>query len=125
LTKIDYPYIVWIMARESDEIVLTFLEQLFMGSILLEGNNAYGAQIYDKSTELAKPTKVAYGSLYPTLERLEKRGFLSSSFGTPIPERGGKARRYFQVTAVGQRALRHSEAASRRILDGLREAWGM
>lgn len=105
------------------ETILTFIEYLYMAAILLQENNAYGAQIFDKSVELASPTKVAYGSLYPTLERLERKGFLRSTVGEPIPERGGKARRYFQVTASGQRALRRSEAASRRVSNGLREVW--
>jgi len=96
-----------------------------MTAILLLDNDAYGAAIYDKAAELARPGKVSYGSLYPTLERLEKKGFLASAFGDPIPERGGKARRYFSLTGRGQAVLRQSGNVSQRIVERLSEAWGM
>ena len=95
-----------------------------MTAILLQHNDAYGAAIFDRASELAKPARVSYGSLYPTLERLEQKGFLKSKFGDPIPERGGKSRRYFSVTGAGQAALRRSEARADNIRSGLAEAWG-
>jgi DNA-binding PadR family transcriptional regulator len=107
-----------------NEDLLSALESLLMTAILLQLNNAYGAAIFDRACEQAKPAKVSYGSLYPTLERLEKKGFLKSKFGDPIPERGGKSRRYFSVTAAGQAALRRSEAFADKIRSGLAEAWG-
>ena len=57
----------------------------------------------------------ARGALYTALERLEVKGCLRSTMGEPLPERGGRARRYFCVTPTGLRALRHS----RRVLLGL------
>ncbi len=106
------------------EDLLTTGECLLMAAILLKENKAYGAAIFETASDLAKPTKVSYGSMYPTLERLEKRGFLTSVFGDPIAERGGKARRYFSVTAAGEAALRRSESLARQISSGLAEAWG-
>ncbi len=107
-----------------NEDLVTLEQSLLMTAILLQNNDAYGAAIFDRACELAKPAKVSYGSLYPTLERLEKKGFLKSKFGDPIPERGGKSRRYFSVTAAGQAALRRSEALAGKIHSGLAEAWG-
>jgi PadR family transcriptional regulator, regulatory protein PadR len=109
----------------ADEVLLTTVEQLLMAEILLEENDAYGSSIYDKAVEIAKPTKVSFGSLYPTLDRLERRGFLKSRISDPIPERGGRSRRYFSVTGSGQKALKHSEALSRRIMGTLQDAWGI
>jgi DNA-binding PadR family transcriptional regulator len=106
------------------EDLLTTVECLLMAAILLQENKAYGAAIFDRAGDLAKPTKVSYGSMYPTLERLEKKGFLTSVFGDPIAERGGKARRYFSVTAAGEAALQRSELLARKISSGLAEAWG-
>lgn len=97
-----------------------------MTAILSESNDAYGAAVFDKACELAKPEKVSYGSLYSTLERLERKGLLSSRVGTTTPERGGRPRRYFSVTAAGSRALKKADALSRRIsgeLSELSEAW--
>jgi DNA-binding PadR family transcriptional regulator len=109
------------MPKEVD--ILTMVEWLFMAAILRNNNNGYGSSIFDTATELARPAKVSYGSLYPTLERLERRGFLSSSFSDPIPERGGRSRRYFSVTAAGQRAIKRSESLAKSIAQV--EAWGV
>ena len=46
--------------------------------------------------------------MYATLARLEAKGFVSSRFGDPTPERGGKARRFFRVEEEGGEALRRS-----------------
>jgi PadR family transcriptional regulator PadR len=110
------------MAREED--ILTTVEWLLMAAIMRNDNNAYGSGIFDIASELARPIKVSYGSLYPTLERLERRGFLSSSFSEPTPERGGRSRRYFSVTASGQKAMKRSEMLARRIV-GADAAWGI
>jgi PadR family transcriptional regulator PadR len=122
LTIADFPYIVRLMARDED--VLTTVEWLLLAAIMRNDNSAYGSVIFDTATELARPIKVAYGSLYPTLERLERRGFLSSSFSEPTPERGGRSRRYFNVTASGKKAMKRSEMLARRIV-GTDAAWGI
>jgi PadR family transcriptional regulator, regulatory protein PadR len=62
---------------------------------------------------------VARGALYTALERLEGKGCLRSRMGDPTPERGGRARRYFTVTALGLRALRSTHAALGRLSQGL------
>ena len=62
---------------------------------------------------------VARGALYTALERLENKGCLRSRMGDPTPERGGRARRYFTVTALGLRALRSTHAALARLSQGL------
>jgi PadR family transcriptional regulator PadR len=62
------------------------------------GDNAYGVPI---SEELEKRTgrDVAIGSVYAALERLEDKGFVASELGEPTAERGGRAKKYFHVTA--------------------------
>lgn len=62
---------------------------------------------------------VARGALYTALERLEAKGCLRSRMGDSTPERGGRARRYFTVTALGMRALRSTHAALARLSRGL------
>jgi PadR family transcriptional regulator PadR len=49
------------------------------------------------------------------LERLESKGLVSSSLGDPTPARGGKAKRYFQITKAGLNQVQES----RRILSDL------
>lgn len=110
------------MAREED--ILTTVEWLLMAAIMRNDNNAWGSVIFETAGKLARPIKVSYGSLYPTLERLERRGFLSSSFSEPRPERGGRSRRYFSVTASGAKAMKRSESLARRLV-GADTAWGI
>jgi PadR family transcriptional regulator PadR len=48
---------------------------------------------------------VSFGAVYTTLERLERKGYVSSRMGEPTQERGGRAKRYFRIEAPGVRAL--------------------
>jgi PadR family transcriptional regulator PadR len=49
---------------------------------------------------------VARGALYTTLARLEDKGLLRSSLGDATPVRGGRPKRYYEVTPAGRDALR-------------------
>ena len=111
------------MANRESNDVLTMVEWLLLASILKNDNDAYGAVIYEAATELAAPTKVAYGTLYPTLERLERKGLLTSRTSEPIKERGGRSRRYFSANAQGKRAFADAEAFAQRVAK-TRLAWG-
>lgn len=62
---------------------------------------------------------VARGALYTALERLETKGCLRSRMGDPTAERGGKARRFFTVTAVGVKAIRAMHASLTNLSRGL------
>lgn len=62
---------------------------------------------------------VARGALYTALERLEAKGCLRSRMGDASAERGGRARRYFTVTARGMAALKATHAALANLTRGL------
>ena len=98
----------------SSEIYLGELEQPLLLIVLRLGEEAYANPIRDMLTSAAG-RELARGALYTALERLEVKGCLRSTLGDPLPERGGRPRRYFTVTAAGLRALRQS----RRIWLGL------
>ena len=65
---------------------------------------------------------VARGALYTTLDRLVNKGYLKSRNGEPTPERGGRAKRYFEVTVSGYEALRVSRQALLSLWQGLESA---
>jgi DNA-binding PadR family transcriptional regulator len=67
--------------------------------------------------------ELSIGAVYATLERLEAKGYVSSSVGEPTPERGGRAKRLFRPEAQGQRALRSTQDAMRRMTEGLKNRW--
>lgn len=62
---------------------------------------------------------IARGALYTTLDRLESKGLVRSRMGDASPERGGRPRRYYRVTAAGLRALRESRAGLLNLWRGL------
>jgi DNA-binding PadR family transcriptional regulator len=54
-----------------------------------------------------------------TLDRLEKKGLLSSYQTEPTAERGGRAKRCYQVTKPAMAALRESRRALLNLWEGL------
>ena len=104
--------------------VLGEFEQMVLLAILGLGDSAYTVQIREELATRARRT-IARGALYTTLEQLERlKGYLRSRFGDPIAERGGRARRYFTVTARGLAALRASRDALRSMYRGLETILG-
>jgi PadR family transcriptional regulator, regulatory protein PadR len=77
-------------------------------AVMRLGDEAYGVPIAD-TIEEASGREVAAGSIYITLDRLESKGFVTSRLGESTPERGGRAKTYFQVTAQGVRAVRAAQ----------------
>jgi DNA-binding PadR family transcriptional regulator len=83
---------------------LTNAELLVMLAILRLENNTYGVPIVE---ELARHNqRMSVATMYVALSRLESRGLVASEKGEATPERGGKAKRYFRVTAKGLRQVR-------------------
>ena len=66
------------------------------------------AVVIDPVLDIEKRTRreVSYGAVYTTLGRLRRKGFVSRELGEPTPERGGRAKQYFQVEPAGRAALR-------------------
>jgi len=85
-------------------------ELMVMLAILRLGRQAYGVPI---AAEIAERTgrEMLQGSVYAVLERLEARGLVGSRLGDATPERGGRAKRYFMLTAEGVRQVREAQHA--------------
>jgi DNA-binding PadR family transcriptional regulator len=98
-------------------------ELLVMLTVIRLGEGAYGVPI---SQEIERHTgrDVAFGTVYSTLERLQKKGLLRSHLGDATPERGGRAKRYFQATATGLRTVRETKQSSIGLWRGVRELVG-
>src|SRR3990170_2205228 len=97
------------MARHN-EFLLGTLEQIVLLATMRLGDDAYGMTIRD---EIKKRTgrAVSFGAVYVTLQRLEDKGLVFSWVGEPTAERGGRAKRFFQVTANGRQAVRKVQDA--------------
>ena len=96
-------------------------EQMVLLAVLCASQGdgeAYGVTIH---AELERRTRrrVARGAVYMTVDRLEKKGLLTSSLTEPLPERGGRARRCYRVTKPALAALRESRRALLSLWEGL------
>ena len=85
-------------------------EHMILLAILRLGDEAYGMSIRDE-LETQAGREVTRSAAYITLERLTKKGYLETRMGDPSPERGGRAKRYYELTAAGKEALRESGKA--------------
>ena len=89
-------------------------QQQVLYVLLRLGEKAYGMSIWQELEERTGEAKTI-GAVYSTLERLERRGFVSSRMGDPTPERGGRAKRYYSITGAGASALQESERVVRSL----------
>ena len=98
-------------------------ELLVMLTVIRLGDDAYGVPI-TREIEQQTGRDVAFGTVYATLERLQRKGFVCSNLGDATPERGGRAKRYFRVTPTGLRTVRETKHCLIRMWRGLRELEG-
>jgi uncharacterized protein (TIGR03435 family) len=93
-------------------------EQIVLLAVLRLGDQAYGVTIL---AEIASKTgrNPSPGALYTTLHRMEDKGLITFRDGSPTPERGGRAKRFVQVTREGRNALACAQSAYRSLLEGL------
>src|SRR3954451_11958214 len=84
-------------------------EQMILAALMMLGSNAYGMTVHEKVESLASGIRhVSLGSVYTTLDRLEQKGYVKSWFSDPTPERGGRSKRYFEITGSGETVLKNS-----------------
>ena len=84
---------------EFEEIVILTIGVLY--------NEAYGVSI-KKEIETRLSRGVSMGALHTALVRLEDKGYIKSSDGESTEERAGRPKKYFQITALGKKAMEHS-----------------
>ena len=84
---------------------------------------SYGLEIIERvMTQTNGQVVLLQGRVYPALRELESDGLLESYDGEPMPERGGRPRRYYKITAEGRRVARRQ---ARGLLGLLRPALGV
>jgi DNA-binding PadR family transcriptional regulator len=98
-------------------------ELMVMLALIRLGDAAYGVPI-SQEIEKRSGREVALGSVYAALERLERKGLIKSELGEPTAERGGRAKRHFQVTGLGLRQVRETQRTLTKLWQGLPELSG-
>jgi len=94
------------------------LEQMILLAILQLKDQAYGTSVMAELQRRVQRS-VSRGALFVTLDRLEEKGMLRSRMDDPTPRRGGRPKRYLEVTPAGVAALQKSRTAWTSLWDGL------
>jgi PadR family transcriptional regulator PadR len=93
-------------------------ELMVMLAVLRLKDEAYGVPIA-KQIGATTGREVLLGSIYATLERLEKKGFVASQLGEATAVRGGRAKTFFRVTPKGLKQVREAQQALQALWKGL------
>ena len=107
LRPLDILTFITIVEQMSREALGNF-ELMVLLAILRVGEDAYGVPIA-REIEDHSGRQAMLGSVYAALERLETKDLVASAMGDPTPERGGRAKRYFRVTAKGLREAQDTQ----------------
>jgi PadR family transcriptional regulator len=93
-------------------------EHIIILALLRLEDRAYGVTVRQE-IEFRIRREVSIGAVYATLDRLETKGYVKSRHGDPTPERGGRSKRFFRVTAKGMAAVNRTQRALQSMVEGL------
>jgi len=99
-------------------------EQLLLLAVLRLGEAAYGVTMR-REIEERTGRAVTLGAIYPTMDRLEAKGYVTSAMGDPIKQRGGRSRRYFHLEPAGIEALERARREFNSMWDGFEHGGGV
>lgn len=85
---------------EFEEIVILTIAVLY--------KEAYGVAI-KKEIETRLSRNVSMGALHTAFGRLEDKGYIKSYEGEATEERAGRPKKYFQITALGKKAMEYTK----------------
>lgn len=84
-------------------------EEIVILTIAILHHGAYGVSIKNEiESRLARD--VSLGAMHTALVRLEDKGYIKSVDGEATKERLGRPRKYFQITALGKKAIAYSKS---------------
>lgn len=89
--------------EKKEKFKMSALEEDILTGLI--GRELYGLEILDQ-LNLGRPSELMFSSLYPALNRLEKKGYVSWKWGDEHDSSGGARRKYYKVNGVGANALR-------------------
>jgi DNA-binding PadR family transcriptional regulator len=101
-----------------DRDYLGEFEHIIILALLRLEERAYGVTVRQE-IQFRTRREVSIGAVYATLDRLETKGYVKSHRGDPTPERGGRSKRFFRVTAKGVAAVNRTQRALESMTQGL------
>ena len=97
-------------------------EHIVLLALLRLEDQAYGVTVRQEIQSRIQ-REVSIGAVYATLDRLEIKGYVRSFHGDPTPERGGRSKRFFHITAAGLAAVSRTQNAIHSMTHGLSLTW--
>jgi DNA-binding PadR family transcriptional regulator len=98
--------------------LLSRTEELLLNCILRLEEEAYTFMIREKLKEITGKTW-AFGAIFISLDRLERKGIVSSYLGEETPDRGGRRKRFYSVSKQGLKALAQIRKIDRAMWEDL------
>ena len=98
------------------KVYLGEFEELVLLTIATLGDDAYGVMI-QKDIEGRCNRTISIGALHSTITRLEEKGFLRSWVGGATKERGGRSKRYYEITQAGKKAVADTKSLRDELWD--------
>jgi PadR family transcriptional regulator, regulatory protein PadR len=100
-------------------------EEVVMLTVGVLYKEAYGVSI-KKEIETRLSRSVSVGALQTALKRLEDKGYLKSFDGEATEERAGRPKKYFQITAMGKKAMEYSKTTRDELWSAIpKMAWNV
>lgn len=93
-------------------------EHMVLVAALRLGPDAYGAAIAAE-IERESGRRVPTGAVYVTVERLERKGYVTTHLGESDAHRGGRPKRFVTPSAEGIAAARAARDAMLRLWSGV------
>jgi len=99
------------------KVYLGEFEEIVLLTIAALGQEeAYGVAI-QQDIETRCQRSVSIGALHSTITRLEEKGFLKSWVGGATAARGGRSKRFYELTQAGKRALAETKSLRDELWD--------
>lgn len=85
-------------------------EEIVLLIVAVHHKEAYGVLIF-KVIEEKLSRKVNISAIHVALKRLENKGYVTSRFGGISTVRGGRRKKFYEITALGKKILDQSYEA--------------
>jgi len=106
--------------KEKKPIKLSSIDEDILTVLL--GRELYGLEMLEQINPNRPGTPLSYGSIYPALNRLEKKGLIESQWGDESTGSSGARRKYYKVTGLGANTL--SDVQNYRLMLAQRQVFG-
>jgi PadR family transcriptional regulator, regulatory protein PadR len=96
-------------------------EEIVILTIGVLHNEAYGVSIL-KEIESRLKRNVSIGAMHTALLRLEDKGYIKSYSGEETDPRQGRPKKYFQITALGKKAIQYTRDTRNELWNAIPKA---